>query len=101
MSTELRRILIDIDQAAHGLAFSATLDAYERQGGVIDSQVDHRRLIADLGIRDAARVAKSFVAMRNDMRRLYGLNPVKALQHLELLQHGIRRQWFRRLGGPA
>ena len=93
---DLQDVLEDIGFEAERIARAAELSAYRRLGGIVDPQVDHLKLIADLGVKKAAVTSAKFVKLRADMRRLYLLNPVRMVEHAGLLQRGFRRGWFRR-----
>lgn len=96
MSSETREILADIAFETKRIAADFALAVYQASGGVFDDQLDHDKLIRDLGPRLGGAVAKRFIELRASMRNLYGLNPARLIEHMEMLQRGARRGWFRR-----
>ncbi|MBR7619989.1 hypothetical protein JKL49_11375 [Phenylobacterium sp. 20VBR1] len=100
MSRQSLEIIEDIRFETARISREFELAVYRANGGVFDEQVDHEKLIADLGPRVGGEVARRLSELRTSMRSLYGLNPARLLEHMEILQKGIRRGWFR-TGGSA
>jgi hypothetical protein len=101
MEDSLRWLLDDIADEARRIASEAELSAYRRHGGVFDPQIDHVKMLADLGVKRAARASARFVELRTAMRRWYGFNPARMFEHAGLAQRGFRRGWFRRSASPV
>lgn len=85
---ELSRIL---EEARH--------KAFLRHGGLIDTPLDHERMIREIGPRRAAQMTSRFIQLSRELRRLYLLRPGLALEHIELLRELNRRGWIRRPAG--
>ena len=95
MDGELHGILGGIEAEAQRITADAQVSLYIRLGGVIEDRVDHQKLIADLGVANAAKVSGRLLELRRGIWRLYGLNPTRMVEAMNVLQQAARNQWMR------
>lgn len=91
---------MEIALQSRRIVSEARLSEYRRAGGITDPQIDHEKMIRELGPRIASARANQFVELRAMMKRFYGLNPTVMRAHLQLVVVGSQRGWFRR-GTPS
>lgn len=95
MRPELTALCDALHQTAIAAAHVGAENVFRRSGGVYDPQLRVTRMIDDLGPRRAAELSRSFVHLKQELRRLYGLRPDLVLRHVELMTQLVRRGWIR------